>query len=118
MNFFGNFFDFKKFFRTIPKAHLFENLRFDIFYRFNSRFSIFKFFKFSKKKMGTQMNFFENFFDFKKLFRSIPRAHLFKNLRFEIFSILGLKPTKRSLLPPCASLSTLKRRLIPYGKRA
>ena len=84
-NVWEEFFWRQNFFRSFPRAHLFENLRFDIFYRFCSRFSIFNFFKFSKKKMGTQMNFFGNFFDFKKFFRSIPRAHLFENLRFDIF---------------------------------
>ena len=51
MNFFRNFFDFKKFFRSIPRAHLFENLRFEFFIDFIADFQFATFSNFPRKKL-------------------------------------------------------------------
>ena len=50
MNSFGIFFDFEKIFRSIPRAHLFENLRFDIFIGFIADFRFPTFENFQRKK--------------------------------------------------------------------
>ena len=85
MNFFGNFFDFKKFFRSFPRAHLFENLRFDIFYRFYNRFSISHFWKFSKKKKRLPKIFWGKFFGFNISFRPKSWAQSLQKMHFSIF---------------------------------
>ena len=75
------FFGVENFFRSIPRAHLFENLRFDIFKGFIADFRFPAFENFQRKKRFQKM-FGRNFFWRQKILQINPEGTPFR--KFEI----------------------------------